>query len=218
MPPTNRRQPIRTPPEPPPLPSVPWAFRAGWTEADEDREGRDELEVTPRAATVLGPDGPVGVIEVTLSTPSAGPLAVFRPSESDLADGEGDLAAEHLRREAESLREEVARTRRAFRTAFTPASPPRLLRPFFAPVRVEDGLRLPAASVTRPLVGLGLGTGVGVGAVALGGESSLLAMVGAGVSLLIMGYAFAGLWLGERHRSDFERTAGLPVLIRKVRV
>lgn len=173
-----------------------------------------EVEIVPRARTLTTEGGHTSWVDMEVVAPGVGVLAVFSPSREEIERGEGELASEHLRRQAEALRDEVGRVRRAFRTTLERSEPPSLLRPFFATVEVEDGVTGERPSPMRAALVFGAGVALGVAGLSLGGAGSLVHWIG----LALFGVlAVVAAWGAERsswYRGGFEATAGLPVALR----
>lgn len=173
-----------------------------------------EIEIVPRARSVTTEGGHSSWVDMEVVTPGVGVLAVFSPTSEEIERGEGELAAEHLRRKAEALRDEVGRIRRAFRTTWEPTEPPALLKPFFATVRVEDGLEGERPSEARVVLVLLAGIALGVAGGALGGVGSPLHWIGLVLFVVLALCALVGAERSGRYAPGFEATAGLPVELR----
>lgn len=215
---SGQRQPIYVPPIPAPVSEAAWHPMLDDLErfADGPATQRDEIQVLPRPATVPTRAGHAEATEFYVTVPSAGVVAALRPLGDEMAGGEEVLVAEQLRRRAEAVRAELARTRAAFRTALGPPVLPRWLRPFWRRDTVEDGLEVLRPSFGNALAVLLLGVGVGVAGLLAGGEFPALRTAGAVGSGLAIAYFFVGLWRGDPYRRAFRRTSGLPVRIRSM--
>lgn len=173
----------------------------------------DDIEILRTPRTHRTEHGPAVWTDVQIMARS-GIIAVFRPSEEAIEAGEADLDVEHLTREAEALVGDLRRIRRAFRSALPAPDPPAVLRPFFLRVEPGDGPaglrpRLAHAGwvlATALVVGVAGGTALE--------EGSLLHLTSLVLSVALMGYAFLGAWTHDQYRSEFFRTARLPVAIR----
>ena len=149
-------------------------------------------------------------IEVVVGTEASGEIAVFTPTHDELQRGEGELAVEHLRREATALADEIVRVRNAFRTARDMREVPSFWAPLIEHVEVEGDLRVPSMSAERIALITIAGVLVGMAGYQFSESSAWTALLSAALIL----YALVGAIALSYVDRDHALGAGLRVPVR----